>query len=255
MLRLALLLLLAVRLPGADCDDSGIRILEERTGDGVRLFVQSDNSVDITITLSPELKNLRATTALPVTAESQGRSRFLLAEFKVANPREAWSYRYTHKSEYGSRGGSPDDTAYLLPFAGSHRLSQGYGGSHSHQAGTRNEHAHDWTMPEGTVVLAARAGHVVGVRQDSTAGGPNPAFLNCANFVLIRHADGTYAEYVHLKAGGVRVRIGDQVQAGQPIALSGNTGWTTQPHLHFAVFHTVGSRIGVNARPDHRQGV
>jgi len=56
-----------------------------------------------------------------------------------------------------------------------------------------------------------------------------------ANFVRILHDDGSMALYAHLKSEGVLVRVGQRVRAGQPIGLSGNTGFTTGPHLHFAV--------------------
>ncbi len=48
--------------------------------------------------------------------------------------------------------------------------------------------------------------------------------------------DGSFAEYVHLAQHSTTVSLGDHVEAGQRIAASGNTGWTTGPHLHFAVY-------------------
>ncbi|AOS43232.1 Murein DD-endopeptidase MepM [Lacunisphaera limnophila] len=239
MRRLLLALLLAVRLAGANCDDPGIRVTEERQGDIVRLYAETTTCLDLTFTLTADLQNIRTSAPLPATVESRGSPRFLLLELRPAAPGQAWSYRYRYHWQYGGRGGEPDDTAYRLPFAGSHRLQQGYRGSFSHQRGSPNEHAHDWVMPVGTPVLAARGGTVVGVRQDSTTGGPSETYKQCANYVIIRHADGTYAEYLHLQTQGVEVRLGDEVQAGQRLARSGNTGWSTNPHLHFAVFRTV----------------
>jgi murein DD-endopeptidase MepM/ murein hydrolase activator NlpD len=88
-------------------------------------------------------------------------------------------------------------------------------------------------MPVGTMVSAARAGVVADIRvdfRDSQRG------ENEANWVRIRHADGTIASYVHLTERGALVKIGDVVVAGQPIGLSGNTGNTSRwPHLHFHV--------------------
>lgn len=52
------------------------------------------------------------------------------------------------------------------------------------------------------------------------------------NRVVIRHHGGVYSAYAHLKRGSARVAVGDQVRAGQQIASVGNTGNTTQPHLH-----------------------
>jgi murein DD-endopeptidase MepM/ murein hydrolase activator NlpD len=55
------------------------------------------------------------------------------------------------------------------------------------------------------------------------------------NFILVRHDDGTLGEYLHLLTGGVRVRAGARVRRLDFIGLSGNTGFSTQPHLHFHV--------------------
>ena len=77
----------------------------------------------------------------------------------------------------------------------------------------------------------------------SKAGLTKKAYGGRANFVRILHDDGTMALYAHLKTDGVLVRVGQQVQAGQQIGLSGNTGFTTGPHLHFAVQVNRGMRL------------
>jgi murein DD-endopeptidase MepM/ murein hydrolase activator NlpD len=61
-------------------------------------------------------------------------------------------------------------------------------------------------------------------------------FKNSANYVIVRHSDGTYGEYLHLQPNAAMVRLGETVQAGQPIAHSGNSGYSSRPHLHFGVF-------------------
>ncbi|MDD5211350.1 MAG: M23 family metallopeptidase, partial [Sulfuricurvum sp.] len=76
---------------------------------------------------------------------------------------------------------------------------------------------------------------VVGVEVGNDLGGPYPQFRPYMNYVNIRHTDGTLGNYYHLKFGGAAVKIGDTVKKGQLIAYSGNTGYTTAPHLHFSV--------------------
>ena len=61
--------------------------------------------------------------------------------------------------------------------------------------------------------------------------------------VRLVHEDGAMSVYAHLKADGVLVRVGQHVRAGQQIGLSGNTGFTTGPHLHFAVQANRGMRL------------
>ncbi len=94
-------------------------------------------------------------------------------------------------------------------------------------------------MPLGTAVCAARAGTVVAVRDDSDRGGPLPAYAPLGNYVVVKHDDGTCAEYVHLSRGSARVFIGGRVRQGQELARSGATGFATGPHLHFGVYNNV----------------
>ena len=54
--------------------------------------------------------------------------------------------------------------------------------------------------------------------------------------VVIQHEDGTRAGYWHLQQNGVLVNVGDTIKQGQPIALSGKTGYSAIPHLHFLVW-------------------
>jgi murein DD-endopeptidase MepM/ murein hydrolase activator NlpD len=103
-------------------------------------------------------------------------------------------------------------------------------------------YAIDFEMPIGTPIVAARSGVVVAVR-DTFPDGNNEDLKE--NFVFVRHADGTVARYFHLTRGGARVALGDSVRQGEVIALSGNSGQTTGPHLHFDV-QTCGPNLPPN---------
>lgn len=220
-------------------DDQPVRIRQEKQGNVVRLYADAVNCRDATITVEADLTNMRAEPALPTTVEMRDGRTVELGVLRPLAP-GTWNYRYRYHCLVGASDGEPDDTLYQLPFAGSsRRLSQGFQGKFSHQAGTNNEFALDWTMPIGTPVLAARGGVVVAVRQDSTEGGTRDEHKRAANYIVVRHADGTYGEYLHLQAQGARVRLGETVATGQLLGLSGNTGYSTLPHLHFAVFRTI----------------
>ena len=131
---------------------------------------------------------------------------------------------------------------YRAPFApgSSFTVTQGFHGTATH-ASPSNEYAVDIAMPIGTGVYAARSGVVVQIAYSNYSGGTDPEVDGPrANIVRILHEDGTLALYAHLDRASVRVRPGEQVRAGQYIADSGNTGFTTGPHLHFAILKNRG---------------
>lgn len=122
---------------------------------------------------------------------------------------------------------------YALPFGGTEprQLVSGYGGpTHLNE----NHYALDFGMPEGTPILAARAGVVAYVQDGFTRGGLTPDLIERANLVVVGHDDGTLASYGHLREG-IPVAPGDVVERGQLLGWSGSTGFSGQPHLHFHV--------------------
>ena len=120
---------------------------------------------------------------------------------------------------------------YPLPWRGGpFRLTQGPNGTFSH-TDSKSRYAMDIAMPEGTPIIAARSGVVVKTENGQTGRGSDAS----GNFVRVRHDDGTEGVYLHLKQGSVSVRVGQRVAVGSPLALSGNTGNSSGPHLHFVV--------------------
>lgn len=106
-------------------------------------------------------------------------------------------------------------------------------------------YAIDFNMPIGTKIVASRAGEVVAVREEFHDG--NGKDLE-ENYVFIRHSDGTIARYFHLTHNGALVSEGDNVKAGDLIAISGDTGQTGSHHLHFDV-----QTCGPNLPPNYNQ--
>ncbi|MEU1528451.1 M23 family metallopeptidase [Streptomyces fagopyri] len=99
------------------------------------------------------------------------------------------------------------------------------------QAGGMWAHKHsgqDFAVPLGTDVSAAHGGTVV--KAGGNGAGDGPAY---GNAIVIKHGNGTYSQYAHLSR--IDVRIGQVVATGQHIALSGNTGNSSGPHLHFEI--------------------
>ena len=174
------------------------------------------------------------------------RSELVLLELASLGELRAPSVRY----EYVYMPGDPaarhaSGTSYRAPFVvgASYPISQTYPDSRTHA--TRDSmYAVDFAMPIGTDVLAARNGIVFDVASTNFKGGRDANdYGDLANLVRILHDDGTFAVYAHLNWNTIRVRPGDSVRAGQYIADSGNTGFSTGPHLHFAVQRNTGLRV------------
>jgi len=136
---------------------------------------------------------------------------------------------------------------YIIPFKKRPvRIGQGFNGmSHRKWPEDKEDFSYsiDFLLPEGTKIIASRSGVVEALKingkknysgRDLKKG--EEAYKKWMNELIIKHSDGTYAAYSHLKYKGSFVKIGDKVKQGQVIALSGNTGWSSAPHLDFTVF-------------------
>jgi len=130
---------------------------------------------------------------------------------------------------------------YRAPFAvgASYVITQAFPMRVTHTS-TADEYAIDIALPDGTPVDAAREGVVINVRHDRYLGAATPVMLDQANMIQILHDDGTIAIYAHLHWDSVRVQPGQVVRRGEYIANSGNTGFSTGAHLHFAVVRNAG---------------
>ncbi|RYY96423.1 MAG: M23 family metallopeptidase [Comamonadaceae bacterium] len=179
---------------------------------------------------------------LPARASVEALGSTLVARLRPASGRSG-SLQLSLEGVPGTSNARPRDIEYLPPLQGHARIDQGFGGSFSHDD-EQNRHALDFAADIGTPVFAARAGTVMqveaGFRNSGRASGDA---RGRANFIRLLHDDGSMALYAHLAIDGVQVRVGQQVQAGQRIGLSGNTGFSTGPHLHFAVQVNRGMRL------------
>jgi len=203
-------------------------------GATVEIRVESQTELDLTVAVRPETQN--------VAGDNGPKSLRLLGPetrkaFSFAVPaEEGWKVGWDYDYHLGTEPAAHDNSVlYRLPYetGAAFEVIQGYDGGFTHKNALR--FAIDWLMPEGTPVLAARGGVVAGFWDQSEAGGPDPALRGQENFLWIRHDDGTLGQYVHLQKDGVLVKLGERVEAGDLIARSGNSGYSTRPHLHFHV--------------------
>lgn len=140
------------------------------------------------------------------------------------------------------RAASGSQGAVTQPFLGAYTaepagyvrwIATSYRGRRSRFTGsTYHRHVHlaiDYSAAIGTPVYAVADGKIMGQGRDSSG----------AYFLYLRVRRGLrfqmVALYYHLQAGSFKYKIGDSVRRGAVVALSGNTGRTTGPHLHFAL--------------------
>lgn len=124
---------------------------------------------------------------------------------------------------------------FCHPLNGKGYLSQGIRGR-THQ--NRMEYAYDLASSIGTPVYAMRSGRVIRLQDKYPDTGGSQANASKFNYVWIEHEDGYRSAYAHLQQGfrnRVQLKAGDWVKAGQLIGYSGNSGWSSGPHLHVEV--------------------
>jgi murein DD-endopeptidase MepM/ murein hydrolase activator NlpD len=220
-----------------------VKVISRRDGERTRFYVENKELCEITMSFDFQVVNLKGNVAFPHTATfpaGQTTEAFFL---ESVDGTTKWEYTFTNYFKLGSNCARHDDSySYELPYAPGKKfkVTQAYNGTFSHKGS--NKYAIDWRMPEGTAVCAARAGLVVKIKDDSDTGGSNIKYDQHNNYVLIRHDDGTLGHYCHLKKGGSEVNVGQRVNAGDLIGRSGNTGFSSGPHLHFCVFKTRNGR-------------
>lgn len=211
-----------------------VQVISVKTQKGFDLYLENHSYFDVTIELkAAELMNLSSSKPLPFIGSFPAQSRTKIVNLSIQDPRQKSQFKTFFNATIGRINPQYDtDYLYALPYARgeSYLLTQGFNGSHTHKDGSA--YALDFKMDEGTRVHAMREGIVVALEQKQTEHGYSPDFADKSNHIIIQHDDGTMAMYGHLKPNGVKVRLGQKVYKHAFIGLSGNTGYSSGPHLH-----------------------
>ncbi len=209
----------------------------EAEGDAYVIWVDNMEPCPISVDVRLKLKNMTSSAGEAFLAVVPAQtSQYEITRLTVDNFERSSRFEYDYISNLGDQTlvAYERDYPYQLPCASKSKVlvMQGYNGQFSHQ----NKQALDFDMKLGSPVHAARGGVVVRVVEINNRGCADEVCAKYNNYVLIYHPDGSFAEYTHLKQYGGLVDEGDRVTDGELIGYSGNTGWSSGPHLHFVVF-------------------
>ncbi|MBL8300515.1 MAG: peptidoglycan DD-metalloendopeptidase family protein [Rhodanobacteraceae bacterium] len=191
-----------------------------------------------------DVRNIATDPPLPLTVVLRSREERVLANLQQTDLAQPASFELALRAIPGNPDARHDDTEYRWPLGDYPvRIHQGFDGAFSH-TGEESRYAIDAAADLGTPVLAAREGVVMEVQDDYYGAGlDKEKFASRANVVRILHRDGSMAVYAHLQPESVGVQAGRHVYVGQKIGESGNTGFSTGPHLHFCVQVNRGMRL------------
>lgn len=193
----------------------------------------------------PIAENVVSDPQLPARFVLEGQAEERLLKIKAEDPGKSFRYQMAYKTMIGPPlDDLPAPVDYFPPFPMEMEfvISQGFDNDQTHNT-PPSQYAVDIVMPIGTPVMAARAGRVIDLEDDFHGAGQSDRFMARSNQVRVLHDDGTMAVYAHLQPNSLKVRPGQLVGTGQWLANSGNTGYSSGPHLHFVIQLNVGMAL------------
>ena len=224
---------------GAAITDYPFKLVTRSDGAEQQVVAENPGPAPITVHVTLTGENYATDQSWPITATVPPYTTMTLGRiYAGANPSAPYNFLFRYSHHFGRLDATHDQqAAYRLPFEEGYAylVSQAHGGKLTSHNNRENLYAVDWAMPIGSPVVAARGGVVIDVTLRHREGGFSTSFIDKANTVAIVHDDGTVAEYAHLSPGPEHVRVGQRVHAGELIGHSGNTGYSSGPHLHFIV--------------------
>ena len=194
--------------------------------------------VPLTVLVEPKnLNNCSLRSHLPLKIEiTTPEPTHILPPYGALDKTKDWKCDYSWKFRYGNESVKDLQNCTLLyPLADpiEPKVIQGFNTQDTHSG--RFAYSVDFAAPEGSSVLAAHDGVVAEVQDEDRPQGVE------GNFIALLHPSGFLTKYTHLKAHSMRVKPGNRVLAGAPIAETGTSGFREDgkpmaPHLHFDAY-------------------
>jgi len=216
--------------------EGGVIVYAQENRGDIDFYIENLFEMHVSSTLFiKDIQGYETKTNLPYKTVLKGKQKLkALTLYNMDKKKHVGNFRSHISWSKGSIDAKPDlDFIYALPFHESQKVSQGFNGNTSHKGNAA--YAVDFAMDIGTPVYAARSGTVVEVVQRHNRHGMGRKMRQYANYVIIEHSDKTLGRYFHLKQNSVKVKLAQKIKKGDILALSGNTGRTSGPHLHFVV--------------------
>jgi murein DD-endopeptidase MepM/ murein hydrolase activator NlpD len=211
--------------------------LEKR--DGLIVAVAyNDGPATVTAIVNVSSRNCSVDASANTRKVVRARESLIVSEIRAPSKGTGCQAALNYKYQMGDFSRAMDGEPFRVPFDDNraHRVGQAFGGPLTTHNSPESQYALDIDMPQGTKIVAAKEGIVVDFAFTHTnAGSINDSKNLNANFVLLEHTDGTLTIYSHLAPRPVALVLGNKVNAGALIGYSGNTGYSSGPHLHFAV--------------------
>lgn len=228
--------------PGRPDDIATFEVLDRTNGWDVYATNRVQGPIEVSVSFK-QSRSLSTEPRFPLRTVMKAGERVKLAKID-AIARDA-NFSLEMQSVPGDPQALSDKRLYDFPFRQSvkWKISQAFHGGLTHQD-EQNRYAVDISVPIGSAVLAARGGVVMQtIGGFERTGTQSKKFSERANIIRVLHEDNTMGLYAHLKPGGIMVREGQRIQSGQLIGYSGNTGYSTGPHLHFCLQINKGMRL------------